>query len=79
MDKKLEIKISETFMKSRVKELDERIGDGMIGRLSSELNEIKKKRDAEINEAVSSIMSKYAEDIETINKKIYAKAKLMEK
>lgn len=78
MDKKLEVKISETFRNSRVKELDERIGDGMVGRLSRELNEVKKKRDDEIAKAIFEITNKYKSEIEAINKKILSKAKLLE-
>lgn len=77
MTEKLEITISKTFVDGRKIEFNERTSDGMIGRLTKELDAIKNKRDTEILEAVKNINEKYNDRIYEINKKIYAKAKLL--
>lgn len=78
MERNLELDISEAFMKSKVKEFEERISDNMVGKLSKMLNDIKIKRDKEIEDAIDKIMEKYSSEITSINRKILAKAKLLE-
>lgn len=79
MKDRIETEISKCYVKSTLKEFDQRTGEGMIGNLSRELADLKKERDIRIMKAIEEINSDYEERFNRINKKILAKAKLLEK